>query len=188
MYSANDWRNYTLLHAMSNLDRESKWEWPGGNNSKAYNEWYYSYHKDKWRQYYLNKKKKQKSLTPAEEEFVRNARVKYRAKNILDDVDRNTGWTDYNDHSITGTTDHQIRRQASGFRKMAEEENKRDVRRWGKNAYTAAREAVEGLKGPKNSPTYNPDYYERYKAEMRRRRNSVSRTPSQGMSVNRQTR
>lgn len=59
MYSANDWRNYTLLHAMSNLDRESKWEWPGGNNSKAYNEWYYSHHKDKWRQYYLNKKKKQ---------------------------------------------------------------------------------------------------------------------------------
>jgi len=55
MYSANDWRCYALLHA----DKVSKWEWPGGNNSKAYNEWYYSHHKDKWRQYYLNKKKKQ---------------------------------------------------------------------------------------------------------------------------------
>lgn len=55
MYSANDWRCYALLHA----DRVGKWEWPGGNNSKAYNEWYYSHHKDKWRQYYLNKKKKQ---------------------------------------------------------------------------------------------------------------------------------
>ncbi|MBP3826307.1 MAG: hypothetical protein ILA11_11320 [Butyrivibrio sp.] len=55
MYSANDWRCYALLHA----DKVSKWEWPGGNNSKAYNEWYYSHHKDKWRQYYLNKNKKQ---------------------------------------------------------------------------------------------------------------------------------
>lgn len=184
MYSANDWRCYALLHA----DKVSKWEWPGGNNSKAYNEWYYSNHKDKWRQYYLNKKRKQKSLTPAEEEFVRNARIKSRTKNMLDDIDRNTGWTDYNDHSITGTTDHQIRRQAAGLRKRAEAENKNDVRRWGRNAYGAAREAVEGLKEPSRNLTYNPDYYERYKAEMRRRRNSVSRTPSQGMSVNRQTR
>lgn len=53
MYSANDWRCYALLHA----DKVGKWEWPGGNNSKAYNDWYYSHHKDKWRQYYLNKKK-----------------------------------------------------------------------------------------------------------------------------------
>lgn len=71
MYSVNDWRNYTLAHAIASKvgqsasaqsspsSRVAKWDWSGGNNSKAYNEWYYSHNKDKWRQYYLNKKKKQ---------------------------------------------------------------------------------------------------------------------------------
>ena len=70
MYSVNDWRNYTLAHAVASKVGQSasassspsgkvaKWDWPGGNNSKAYNEWYYSHNKDKWRQYYLNKKNK----------------------------------------------------------------------------------------------------------------------------------
>lgn len=43
MYSENDWRLYTggeLMHG--------QWEWPNGNNSKAYNAWYYATHPWKW--------------------------------------------------------------------------------------------------------------------------------------------
>lgn len=49
MYSTNDWRSYELYHAVRRYKyprREpAKWTWPGGNNSSAYNKWYYQAHK-----------------------------------------------------------------------------------------------------------------------------------------------
>lgn len=42
MYSTNDWRSYELAHS---LFKKGKWEWPKGNNSSAYNKWYYQAHR-----------------------------------------------------------------------------------------------------------------------------------------------
>lgn len=64
MYSNNDYRDY--------LEHSKKWTWPNGNNSPEYNSWYYNNHKDQWKTYYNNAKKKVKDVTglTAREQYI----------------------------------------------------------------------------------------------------------------------
>lgn len=81
MYSENDFR---LYHG------DGKWSWPNGNNSKEYNSWYYNTHKDQWKEYGENAKKK----------------AGEKAKKVAsDNINMNTDQTIYYDKNGVATLD-----------------------------------------------------------------------------------
>lgn len=75
MYSQNDYRYY-LAHG--------KWQWPNGKNSPAYNHDYYQKHKEQWKAYADNAKKKAKDIIGigAKEDLMKKDRSYKNAQRV----------------------------------------------------------------------------------------------------------